>query len=556
MRGESYNSRKSTPVSAAGRKMVSQRNVIRDPRSMGKPCSSVKCSNNSQNKCLTVDEPARLQLFQSFWRNMDWGQKKVYVSSHVSVLVPKHKHTKNNNNISRRKTTFVYNLSVGGKKLKVCKQMFLSTLGIGERQMYSWLEKSTSCGIPCIEENETSEKVEKHNNKQIAKSFLEILPKMPSHYCRKSTTKLYLEPVFKSRTDLYNVFKSHCADSGESPVSRFTFDLVFEEMNLALYSPKKDQCDICCAHKVGNISDEDWKQHCIKKDRARQEKTDDKTESTSKHYVLTMDLESIKLSPMLKASAIYYKMKLGVHNFSVYDINSHHCTCYWWHECEGDLTASTFATCLIDYLEENCTEPVPIIVYSDGCTYQNRNAIISNALLHFSVKTNRPVYQKFLEKGHTQMECDSVHSSIECKLKNREIHLPSDYSTICKEARSKPGPYSSKYVTHDFFRDYSTSELCRYSSIRPGKKTGDPVVTNLRALMYDPSGVISYKLDFDDDWKELPTRPKPVTVTEFPALFNDKLKMKKRKWNDLQELKSVLPSDCHLFYDNLPYEND
>lgn len=35
------------------------------------------------------------------------------------------------------------------------------------------------------------------------------------------------------------------------------------------------------------------------------------------------------------------------------------------------------------------------------------------------------------------MECDSVHSSIERKLKNREIHLPSDYVTITKEAEPK-----------------------------------------------------------------------------------------------------------------------
>lgn len=35
-----------------------------------------------------------------------------------------------------------------------------------------------------------------------------------------------------------------------------------------------------------------------------------------------------------------------------------------------------------------------------------------------------------------------------------------------------------------------------YDSIRPGRKSGDPVVTDLRWLQYDPTGKIKYALDF------------------------------------------------------------
>jgi len=46
---------------------------------------------------------------------------------------------------------------------------------------------------------------------------------------------------------------------------------------------------------------------------------------------------------------------------------------------------------------------------------------------------------------------------------------------------------------------------------------GDPECKDLRGLMYDPSGIIYYKLTFDDPWTELPqrtTRNKTVLTEE------------------------------------------
>ena len=47
-------------------------------------------------------------------------------------------------------------------------------------------------------------------------------------------------------------------------------------MNLALFKPRKDQCDVCVAHEAGNITDEVWAEHRQKKDQARDEKNRDK----------------------------------------------------------------------------------------------------------------------------------------------------------------------------------------------------------------------------------------------------------------------------------------
>jgi hypothetical protein len=39
--------------------------------------------------------------------------------------------------------------------------------------------------------------------------------------------------------------------------------------------------------------------------------------------------------------------------------------------------------------------------------------------------------------------------------------------------------------------------MCRYSSIRPGRKTGDPKVTDIKAIAYLPDGLIKVKLDYN-----------------------------------------------------------
>ena len=84
------------------------------------------------------------------------------------------------------------------------------------------------------------------------------------------------------------------------------------------------------------------------------------------------------------------------------------------------------------------------------------------------------VTQKFLEKGHTQMECDSVHSVIERHLRNQDIYVLAEYVALMKRARSKPSPYQVRYVDHNFFQDFTKRRLCK--SIRPGIKPGDLTV--------------------------------------------------------------------------------
>lgn len=276
-----------------------------------------------------------------------------------------------------------------------------------------------------------------------------------------------------------------------------------------------------------------------------------------------MDAQAVKLCPDINASAIYYKQRLQVHNFTIYNLASHQCTNYWWNETNGDLSASTFISCIIHHLNTHClSDSLPIIIYSDGCGYQNRNHYLSNALSVFSIENNKVIEQKYLEKGHTQMECDSAHAKIEMKLKNQAIYLPMDYTRVTKEARKTikvdneivKMSFDALYLSYDFFKDYTNKRLIRFTSIRPGREKTDPTVSKIKSLKYLPSGNIEYKVNFDDEYNNLPTRIKTYDGhIEANPLQSGPRPIQLSKWKHLQALKPVIPQEYHYFYDNLKH---
>lgn len=563
--------------------------VQREERKLGPRCSSDFCRKSKLRNCHNIDEGERVANFERFWADLTWNQKEIYVLSLVDMERPKTNASEN----SRRSATGKYFLKVGGKRLQVCKKFFLSSFGLNEWQVAHWANAGVNGMIPAKEIlNVRRKECRPLSNKALADKkkkdflvqFLDDLPKMPSHYCRARTDKKYLEPNFQSLAELYRYYQMCCNDSSggnnsigdgmnvppevfnesneqtneskNNSLSYGFFTDVFKDLKLGLYQPKKDQCELCVGFANENITAEEYNNHISQKERARQEKEEDKIKAEAgQAHVLAWDVEAVKLVPVNKAGILYFKSKLKNHNFSIYDMESTDCVCNWWHEAEGGMDSSVFVTCAIDYLRENCTDDLPVIIWSDGCCYQNRNQMLSNALLDYAVQNKKTIQQKFLVKGHTQMEVDNVHAVIENKIKNRNINLPSDYIAITEKARLTL-PLRTRTLRHEDFRNYNDTRLFRYNSIRPGKGKGDDTVQDLRMLQYNVDGTISFKTDFDHELQPLPRKPKIPTRSyeQLERLYKEPLKISKQRYNDLQDLKVVLPKKAHRFYETLNHE--
>ncbi|KAI4815154.1 hypothetical protein KUCAC02_005316 [Chaenocephalus aceratus] len=384
------------------------------------------------------------------------------------------------------------------------------------------------------------------------KEWLSGLPTVPSHYSRQVPSyqdKKCVEPG-TVLSDLHKEYQKAAGKSGARVVSETYFRKVFSEQKYSVSVPKKDQCDVCIGAKVGNIDQDTLTTHMKLKAQAQAEKAKDKQESSDKLSVWTMDLQSVLLCPKTKASKMYYKTKLQMHNFTC--LGNKDGYCYAWEEHEGSLSSEVFAHLQCKHFESvlDANRNIEkVLVWSDGCGYQNRCCTITNAYLDLAMKHGVTIEQKFLVAGHTQMECDSMHSLIERRT-IKDIHTPRDYIVIFETARLHPSPYKVTQLYHSDFMKLSGAYVTK---IRPGRKVGDPTVHDLRALQYLADGRIRHKFDFESDWED-PTQR--LSIPEEPVhwvpLFPAQLPITLRKYNDLQAMKPVLPRVAHQYYDNLP----
>lgn len=161
------------------------------------------------------------------------------------------------------------------------------------------------------------------------------------------------------------------------------------------------------------------------------------------------------------------------------------------------------------------------------------------------------------------MEADNVHSTLEHYFK-APLYSPGNYISRMRIARKKQ-PYNVKVIDYSFFKNFDA--VCSLKSLRPGKKAGDKVVTNICKLLYTKEGEIFYKTSFNNDWTILHEQNNASKITrasmknshileqELSQLYTEPLPISNSKYHDLQSLKQVIEKDHHLFYDNLKHSD-
>ena len=97
--------------------------------------------------------------------------------------------------------------------------------------------------------------------------------------------------------------------------------------------------------------------------------------ANSQISVWTMACQAVLLCPNTQSSAMYYKRKLQVQNFTLFNIKAKDRCCYLCDEAEGDLSGDMFAYLqyhhFSGYLDAH-PEINTLIIWSDGCMYQNK----------------------------------------------------------------------------------------------------------------------------------------------------------------------------------------
>ncbi|CAG9823943.1 unnamed protein product [Phaedon cochleariae] len=402
--------------------------------------------------------------------------------------------------------------------------------------------------------NKLPQNVEKFIRNQILN-----FPAVESHYCRKSSGKKYLDSSLNISI-MYRMYKELCSTENVQIVTFEKYRQIFSEYNLGFFKPKKDQCKKCLEFE--NMSEEEkkavqeaYKKHLNRKNEARRARDEDKliAKENPKVLAFNFDLQAVLTTPKGSAGQIFYLRKLAVFNFTIYNLGNQNVMCYLWDETKGKRGANEIASCVYDFIMSH-SEIEEVRMMSDGCGGQQKNSIFATMCIQLLAEhpSLNVIDHRFFETGHTEMECDSIHSKIEKKSKYVPVYTPEGWAQLIRDARITPCPFAVKSLTFDDFSDFkgfSNNNSFNFNNI-PWRK-----LCCLRYIKENNFINVMYKVDFTNDFirvdcKKTRGRPKQADLKK---AYQNELPISEAKWKDLDKMCKdlTIPKAYHDFYHSL-----
>jgi len=140
-----------------------------------------------------------------------------------------------------------------------------------------------------------------------------------------------------------------------------------------------------------------------------------------------------------------------------------------WDETVSKKGSCEIASCLWLWLDNLPATVEKVTLYSDSCSGQNKNInMLTMMLVAVNVLPIKLIDHKFLECGHTQMEVDSMHATIERASHSAEIYVPRDWVTIASIAKKEGKAYGVRTMRQEDFTDFKivTAKLIQNKSKR------------------------------------------------------------------------------------------
>lgn len=534
------------------------------------------CTTKCRRKCSTkISNEDRLKIFQKYYQLNTYVRKRDFIHSNTEKIFKKST-TKDN---SKRQNTIVFFVSTDKGKIQVCKTMFINTLGIRKGVVDIAMQNRTEGNISSEDKRGKGPKKSIPPDViQVVRNHIECFPVVASHYCREKTQRKYLASDLNISI-MYSMYQKNCVEKNVPFVKQSMYRKIFcDEYNLGFYRPRKDQCRTCMSYNTPGIIktemlEANYQAHLSKKDRAREEKRSDrKLAETSNENIFccNFDLQQVLMVPNDPTNnALFYKQRLKTFNFTIYNVVSKQGDCYMWSEIEGKRGSCEIASCLYSYFKSIPENVQHIICYSDRCGGQNLNKYVAAMCLTAvqEIPHLQSIDLKFLVVGHSEMECDSMHSAISTELKRvGKANWPADWKTIARCARRKGDkPYLVHDVTHPQILDwktYSDRTLIFRKEDETRKLVSWQKMCWLNFAKCTPF-IINFKEDFDGEFRRLncnrKTRTSSVTSTLKP-LYLSQLPLKKEKYDDLMSLFKMnppaLPTEYKPFFENLPFQGE
>lgn len=500
--------------------------------------------------------------------------RSAYICGLIDLQTVKYRKT---NSIKPRRYSSKFFLKNSGNRCEVCKKCFLDTFGETRKFIDIVCDKLYKCpgATPEKDKRGSCSKIKKMLPKETTDGIINHIKSFPaytSHYSRRHSDKQYLQ----SDLNLSKMFELYSKEYQNS-ASIFKYTEIFKSLNLKFKKPSLDACNFCETInqkiKFATSNKEELlkiqEEHHAVADLAYKAKNHDKTLSKQNpewHRLFTFDLQKCLPSPKLTTNVAFYKRSLWTFNLTIHDGASNQPFNYLWHEGIANRGGNEISSCLYLHLN-SLPQPIKTITfYSDNCVGQNKNSFMSAMFLFFlqTKETNiTQIDHKFLIVGHTHMECDVVHATIEKQIRKTsiDIHAPHDYSQFIRTIRSTNTFKVIDMQQTDFF-NFSEMVKTKYTWRSKDAAGNRFIWSQVRWIRYtNQYGIIQYKnsLDENEPFKIHNIKRRGISRisrTELKLAYNGPNLINSKKKKDILDMLPLISPQYHDFYRNLQTGND
>lgn len=269
----------------SGQSYVNNKKKTMPARKMRPPCNA-KC----RLKCTTkISYDIRKQIHTNFWKLSDLSKQRSYIVGHTAKIARSH-HSK-----QLKSQNLAYIMT--DEKIKVCKTMFINTLGISDRYVYSSWSMYNESGLE-FRENRGRYPRRKLDDNVISfiHDHISSFPTIESHYLRQQTKRIFIDG-FLTLSEMYRMYVQKCINDGRPYAQEHKYREIFNyNFNIGFHIPRKDQCAICHQYENASSTEKEIQRkshddHLKKKVSAREQKSRDITLASNDTDYMVCDFD-------------------------------------------------------------------------------------------------------------------------------------------------------------------------------------------------------------------------------------------------------------------------
>lgn len=295
--------------------------------------------------------------------------------------------------------------------------------------------------------------------------------------------------------------------------------------------------------------------------------------------VLHLDFHKSLPCPKLSSQDWYYKSKIQLRVFGIYNGKTGILTAYLWPETDGSKGPNEIISCIEHYLRNKEVTSRSAIVWSDNCRSETKN---NTVCWYFDNLVERGVFRrldfKTLVAGHCFSSCDRMFALIDRHAKNLQtVETPQEWQQVVNDS-SVNGKIETKMMTFNDFKNYSDYFRNKYTTRYNDVNNKKMYYTDIHHFNFG----IGERVDVNTGevrtyrHKGLPWLRKTMNPREEPVvmdfvkkkqcvaldhcylkpLFLQQIPLTRKVWCDVQSLaESYLSAESREWYNKLPLES-